>query len=87
MDGRLARRRRRLPGVRLGPERLAVYQVTGAIRRPDALHATKLLFPSCLRWMPYAEPVLDLEEISEARRAKLASRIRTRDSLLGPDDG
>lgn len=46
-------------------ERLPVYRVTGTIRDPDALHATELLFPGCLKMMPYAEPVLDLTEITE----------------------
>ncbi len=65
------------------PALLAVYRVTGAIRDPYALHTTRLLFPSCLRWMPHAEPVLDLDEISEAARARLAGRIMMRSKLQG----
>lgn len=67
------------------PEQLPVYRVLGAIRDPDALDATDLLFPSCLKMMPYADPVVDLAEISEAEAEKFRRRVATRDRLLGPD--
>ena len=67
------------------PEQLPVYRVTGAIRDPDVLYPTKLLFPSCLRFMPYAEPVVDLAETSETETERLERRIATADRLLGPD--
>lgn len=66
------------------PEQLAVHRVVGAIRNPDMLHATELLFPSCLKMMPYAEPVIDLAEISGAQAKKLGARIATAYRLLGP---
>lgn len=71
----------------LGPDRemLPVYRVTGTIRTPDSLHATELLFPSCLKFMPYAEPVVDLAEISEAEAEKLERRIATAERLQGLD--
>ena len=70
-----------------GPDReqLPVHRVLGAIRDPDVLYSTELLFPSCLKMMPYAEPVVDLAEISEAQAEKFRRRIATADRLLGPD--
>ena len=69
----------------LGPDReqLPVYRVVGAVRDPDSLHASKLLFPSCLKWMPYADPVVDLVEISEAEAEGLEAKIVTRSMLQG----
>lgn len=71
----------------LGPDReqLPVHRVLGAIRSPDVLYSTDLLFPSCLKFMPYAEPVVDLAEISEAETEKLERRIATLERLQGPD--
>ena len=66
-------------------ERLPVYRVVGAVRDPTSLHATRLLYPSCLRFMPYADPVVDLAEISDARAEGLERRIATPDRWLGPD--
>ena len=70
-----------------GPDReqLAVYRVVGAVRDPDVLYATELLFPSCLKMMPYADPVIDLAEVAEAEVKKFRRRIATADRLLGPD--
>ena len=68
-----------------GPDRkqLPVYRVLGAVHEPDVLDATDLLFPSCLKMMPYAEPDVDLAEISEAEAEKFRRRIATADRLLG----
>lgn len=70
-----------------GPDReqLPVYAVLGAIRDSDVLYPTDLLFPSCLKMMPYADPVVDLAEVSEAEAEKFRRRIATRDRLLGLD--
>ena len=62
-------------------ERLPVYEVVGAIRNPDALYSTDLLFPSCLKFMPYAEPVVDLAETSETESERLERRIATADRV------
>ena len=66
------------------PEDLPVYEVIGAVKRPEALTNTLLRFPACLRMMPYAEPVLDLKRISKHRARRWRARIITPESLLGP---
>lgn len=70
--------------VGLDREQLPVYEVLGTVRDPDLLHTTRLLFPSCLKWMPDAEPVVDLVEIDADRAAALEARVLTAAMLQGP---
>ena len=65
-------------------EDLPVYDVTGAVRSPDALATTRLRWPNCLHLMPYAEPVFDLKRVSRAQERRWRKLIVTRESLLGP---
>ncbi|MCY4421957.1 MAG: hypothetical protein OXC06_02685 [Acidimicrobiaceae bacterium] len=66
------------------PQDLPVYRVTGSVKRPTSLSHTRLRFPGCLRFMPYAEPVLDLKRISKAQARRWRTLIRTPESYLGP---
>ena len=63
---------------------MSVYRVVGAVRSPVSLHKSQLVFPGCLRFMPYAEPVMDLVEITDAQARKYRSLIVTRASIFGP---
>ena len=44
-----------------------MYALLGQLANPSILTKTALRFPHCLKFMPYAEPVVDLQEINEAR--------------------
>ena len=66
------------------PQDLPAYRVTGAVKSPVSLVSTPLRFPSCLRFMPYAEPVLDLKRISKAQTRRWRARILTPESYRGP---
>ena len=64
-------------GLGRDPADLAVYSAVGPLASPSGLYRTKLRFPNCLRFMPYAEPVIDLVEIDDARAERYRSRIVT----------
>lgn len=65
------------------PQSLPVYEVVGAVASPEALIATRLRFPGCLRFMPEADPVLDLAEIDDDRAERYRSLVTTTASRLG----
>lgn len=65
-------------------ERLPVYRVVGAIKSPDSLTRTQMHWPDCLHHMPYAEPVVDLVELTEAEARRYRSAMRTQETLTGP---
>ena len=65
------------------PDNLPVYEVVGSVKRPTTLVNTELRFPACLRFMPYAEPVLDLTRITKRQARRWQALILTAESLLG----
>lgn len=66
-------------------EGLPVYSVVGDVSDPTTLYETRLLFPSCLKMMPYADPVIDLAEISETEAEALEAKIATIERQQGLD--